>query len=183
MGQWVCTRLASRIHQASKISSNIYFLDNRFYPLAMSQKVCDPWRKQSEAKLSRLCVRRWSKLGTSLALAKKNWPLNSGITNRSWPVLKAESVALTSLSLSFCPAPLDVTLSRFWRSLKSPRSLTTGFESIKILGRNALGVPKMSDLPKQEQLALSTNCATTCRQALRSMMPHLQAKVQEVSKW
>ena len=45
MGLWACIRLAPLGNQTPITLSNIYFLDNRFHPLATSQKVCDAWRK------------------------------------------------------------------------------------------------------------------------------------------
>ncbi len=138
-GHRACTRLAPPLGNQTPITpSNIYFLDNRFHPLATSQKVCDAWRKQSEAKVRRLCARRWSTPGKRQDSARKIWQSNSGITNRLWPVLKAESAELTSLSSSNCRVPSDLTPpSRYWRLSKPPRSPTTRFESKEVLGRSA----------------------------------------------
>src|SRR6056297_403267 len=88
--------------------SYIYFLDNRFHPLATSQKVCDAWQKQSEAQDRWHFARRWSTPGSSLASARRNWQSDSDITSHSWPVSKVESAGLTSLSSSHCPVPLDL---------------------------------------------------------------------------
>ena len=47
MGSLGSIRLAARENQTPITPSNIYFLDNRFHPLATSQKVCDAWQRQS----------------------------------------------------------------------------------------------------------------------------------------
>ena len=47
-----CIRLAPLGNQTPITPSYIYFLDNRFHPLATSQKVCDAWRKTIRSKWS-----------------------------------------------------------------------------------------------------------------------------------
>ena len=128
MGYSESIRLAAHGNSTPITSSNIYFLDNRFHPLATSQKVCDAWQKQSEAKDKWLSAKRWSTLGSERASARKTWRPYSDITNRSWLGSKAANVGSTSSNSSLCRAPLALTRSRFWRSLKPPRNSTTGFE-------------------------------------------------------
>jgi len=130
MGNLGSIRLAAHGNQTPITPSNIYFLDNRLHPLATSQKVCDAWRKQSEAKGRRLCARRWSTPGLSLASARKNWRSNSDITSPSWHVLKVGSAGLTLLSWLFWHALLVLTHLRFWQWLKPPQNLITEFETI-----------------------------------------------------
>src|SRR6056297_542492 len=106
MGNLGSIRLATHGNQTPITPSYIYFLDNRFHPLATSQKVCDAWRKQSEAKDGRLCAKGWSTPGIKQDSARKNWRLNSGITSHSWPVSKVASDGSTLPSSSHYPGPL-----------------------------------------------------------------------------
>jgi len=133
MGNLGSIRLAAHGNQTPITPSYIYFLDNRFHPLATSRKVCDAWREQLEAKGRWHSVGRWLMLGSRQVLARPNWRPSSDVTNPSLPALKAVSAGSTSSSWSSWLAPLALTRSSYWRSLKPPRSPTTGFESNDLL--------------------------------------------------
>ena len=136
MGNLGSIRLAAHGNQTPITPSNIYFLDNRFHPLATSQKVCDAWQRQSEARDRWHSAKRWSTPESRQALDRLNWRLSSDATNPSLPALKAASAESTSSNWSSSPAPSALTPTRFSRSLKPPRSPAIEFE------KNAnLGVP------------------------------------------
>ena len=128
MGQARCSRLAALGMTTAITSSNSYFLDNRFHPLATSQKVCDAWQRQSEARDRWHSARRWSTPASRRASVRRTWPSGSTAINLSWRALKVASAGSTSSNWSSSPAPWALTRSRFWRSFKPPRSPTTEFE-------------------------------------------------------
>src|SRR6056297_2972806 len=128
MGSLGSIRLAARGNQTPITPSNIYFLDNRFHPLATSQKVCDAWQRQSEARDRWHFARHWSTPASRRASVRRTWRSSSSAINPSWRALKAASAGSTSSSWSSLRAPSALTPSRFWRSSKPPRSPTTGFE-------------------------------------------------------
>jgi hypothetical protein len=123
-------RLAPHGNPTPITPSIIYFLDNRFPPLATSQKVCGAWREQSEARDRLPSVRPSSRPASRRASDKRTWRRSSGATNPSLRGLKVASAGSTSSNWSSLPAPLALTHSRFWRSLKLPWSLTIGFEPV-----------------------------------------------------
>jgi len=133
MGHEGCIRLAPHENRTPITPSYIYFLDNRFHPLATSQKVCDAWQIQSEAMGRWHSARRWSTRVKAQAWARTIWRTGSDATNPLLPVLKAVSAGSTLSSWSFWRAPSALTRSKFWRSLKPPRSPTTGFEANELL--------------------------------------------------
>ena len=128
MGHEGCIRLAPHENRTPITSPNIHFLDNRFHPLATSQKVCDAWQIQSEAKGRWHSARRWSTRVRTRAWARTTWRTGSSAINPSWRASKAASAGSTSSSWSSLRAPSALTRSRFWRSSKPPRSPTTGFK-------------------------------------------------------
>jgi len=129
MGNLGSIRLAAHGNQTPITPLYIYFLDNRFLPLATSQKVCDAWQIQSEAKDRWHSARRWSTRVKTRASVRKTWRTGSSAINPSLRESKAANAGLTSSSLSYWRAPSALTRSRFWRSSKPPRSPTTGFEA------------------------------------------------------
>ena len=133
----VCIRLVPHGNSTPITPSNIHFLDNRFHPLATSRKVCGAWREQSEVKGKWHSARRWSTPGSRQALARLNWRRSSDATNPLLPALKAVSAGSTLSSWSSWRAPLALTRLSYWRSLKPPRSPTTGFETGELEHRNA----------------------------------------------
>lgn len=128
MGHWECINLLLNGDQVRILPLLICFLDNEFHSLAMSQQVCDAWRKQPETKVRRLGARRWSRPRIERVSARQNWRSNSDITNHSSHMSKAES-ARSSSSSSLSTVPLGLTLSRYWRSSKPPWSPTTKSEN------------------------------------------------------
>ena len=125
-------RLATHGNPTPITPSLIYFLDNRFPPLATSQKVCGAWREQSEARDRLPSAKLWSRPGSRRASVKRTWRRNSGAINPSWRVLKVASAVSTLSNWSSSPAPLALTYSRFLQSLKPPRRPTIGFEPVGI---------------------------------------------------
>ncbi|QFT48873.1 hypothetical protein FIU97_19955 (plasmid) [Roseivivax sp. THAF40] len=136
MGNLGSIRLVAHGNQTPITHSDIHFLDNRFHPLATSQKVCDAWRKQSEAKGKRPCARRWSTLDPTRDWGKTNWPIGSTVISLWWPASKVASAGSMSSNWSSLPAPSALILSRFWRSLKLPRSPTTEFDLCVVTRRS-----------------------------------------------
>lgn len=173
MGNLGSIRLAAHGNQTPITPSYIYFLDNRFHPLATSQKVCDAWQRQSEAKGKWHSARRWSTRASKRASARKTWRIGSDATNPLLPVLKAVSAGSTLSNWSFWRVPSALIRSSFWRSLKPPRSLTTGFEFSRSDDHSLL----------EDQLA---NIKETRRAVVvNALQPHAairSATVQEVSK-
>ena len=123
----VCIGLVPRGNQTLTTSTNIYFLDNRSHPLATSQKVCDAWPEQSEAKDRKHSVKHWSTPGIEQDRARRIWQSNSCITSPSWSVLKAKSAESTSWSWVLWHALLVVMYLRIWRSSQARQNLTTEF--------------------------------------------------------
>jgi hypothetical protein len=129
MGHWECISLLVRGDQVRIMHPLIHFRECGFHWKATSQKTCGAWRKQSEAKVRRLCVWRCSRSRIKRTSAKQNWQSNADITNHEWYMPKAYRAGSTSLSSSHSPVPLGLTLSRYWRSSKPPRSPTTKSEN------------------------------------------------------
>jgi len=75
MGDLGSIRLAAHGNQTPITPSYIYFLDNRFHPLATLQKVCDAWQRQSEARDRWHSAKRWSTPESRQALDRLNWRL------------------------------------------------------------------------------------------------------------
>ena len=148
MGSLGSIRLAARGNQTPITPSNIYFLDNRFHPLATSQKVCDAWQKQSEAKGRWHSARRWSTRAKAQAWARTTWRTGSSAINLSWRALRAANAGSTSSNWSFWRAPSALTPSRFWRSSKPPRSPTTGFKQFHQSRARELTSPVVNSLPR-----------------------------------
>jgi len=166
MGNLGSIRLAAHGNQTPITPSNIYFLDNRFHRLATSQKVCDAWQRQSEARDRWHSAKRWSTRGSKRDSARKNWRSNSDITSRSWLESKAANAGLTSLSSSLCPVPLDLTRSRFWRSSKPPRSPTTKFERKETLEGAPFGSSHVRPATsRKNSQSTSTKCGMRCKRA------------------
>ena len=149
MGNLGSIRLAAHGNQTPITPSYIYFLDNRFHPLATSQKVCDAWQRQSEAKGKWHSVRRWSTPVSKRALVRKTWQTGSDATSPLLPALRAASAGSTLSSWSSWRAPSALTRSRFWRSLKPPRSPTTGF--IHFMFEHGADFSRCGPLPRGQQ--------------------------------
>ena len=183
MGSFGSIRLAAHGNQTPITPSNIYFLDNRFHPLATSQKVCDAWRKQSEQMASWRSSVRWSTRVKAQAWARTIWRTGSSAINLSWRALRAANAGSTLSSWSFWRAPSALTRSRFWRSSKPPRSPTIEFENNAFLGRTALDVPSQDQFPQGRAVSQRPPCAA-CGSSERLMTPcrKFSATVQEVSK-
>ena len=141
MGDWVCIRLARLGNQTPITPSNIYFLDNRFHPLATSQKVCDAWRKQSEQMASWRSSVRWLMHARTLVSASNSWRRSSFAPSHLWHVSKAASAESTLWNLQFWRGSLALTKMKSCRLSKPPRSPTTRFESKEIFGANRFGCP------------------------------------------
>ena len=148
MGNLGSIRLAAHGNQTPITPSYTYFLDNRFHPLATSQKVCDAWQRQSEAKGKWHSARRWSTRASKRASARKTWRIGSDATNPLLPVLKAVSAGSTLSNWSFWRVPSALIRSSFWRSLKPPRSPTTGFEPFHFSRTRELTSPGVNSLPR-----------------------------------
>ena len=162
MGHWACTRLAALGNQTPITPSNIYFLDNRFHPLATSQKVCDAWRKQSEQMASWRSSVRWLKHVKMRVSASSSWRRSSNATSHLSHVSKVASVVSTLWSLQFWRGSLALTKMKFCRLSKPPRSPTTRFENKEILGRTALDVPMRSELPQGKVFSQHPPIASFC---------------------
>ena len=89
MGNLRSIRLAAHGNQTPITPSYIYFLDNRFHPLATSQKVCDAWQRQSEAMARWRSSERWLKHVSKRVLVSRSWRRGSDATSHLSPVLKA----------------------------------------------------------------------------------------------
>jgi len=148
MGNLGSIRLAAHGNQTPITPSYIYFLDNRFHPLATSQKVCDAWQKQSEARDRWHSAKHWSTPASRRASVRRTWRSSSSAINPSWRALKAASAGSTSSSWSSLRAPSALTLSRFWRPSKPPRSPTTGFEPFHLSRTRELTSPGVNSLPR-----------------------------------
>jgi len=148
MGSLGSIRLAAHGNQTPITPSNIYFLDNRFHPLATSQKVCDAWQRQSEAQDRWHSAKHWSTPASRRASVRRTWRSSSSAINPSLPALKAVNAGSTSSNWSFWRAPLALTPSRFWRSLKPPRSPTTGFDPFHLSRTRELTSPGVNSLPR-----------------------------------
>ena len=133
MGDWVCIRLAAHGNQTPVTPSNIYFLDNRFHPLATSQKVCDAWQRQSEQMASWRSSVRWLMHVRMRVSASSSWRRSSNATSRLWHVSKAASVVSTSWSLQFWRGLSALIKMKSCRLSKPPRSPTTGYEANELL--------------------------------------------------
>lgn len=148
MGSLGSIRLAARENQTPITPSNIYFLDNKFHPLATSQKVCDAWQKQSEAKGRWHSARRWSTRAKEQAWARTTWRTGSSAINLSWRALRAANAGSTSSNWSFWRAPSALTRSMSWRSSKPPRSPTTGFKRFHQSRTREVTSPGVNSLPR-----------------------------------
>ena len=133
MGNLGSIRLAAHGNQTPITPSNIYFLDNRFHPLATSQKVCDAWQRQSEQMASWRSSVRWLKHVKMRVSASSSWRRSSNATSHLWHVSKVASVVSTSWSLQFWRGSLVLTKMKSCRLSKPPRSPTTGFEPNELL--------------------------------------------------
>ena len=148
MGRVGSTRLATHENTMSTTSVSIHFLDNRFHPLATSQKVCDAWQRQSEAQDRWHSAKHWSTPASRRDSVRKTWRSSSSAINPSWRALKAASAGSTSSSWSSLRAPSALTLSRFWRPSKPRRSPTTGFEQFHQSRTRELTSPGVNSLPR-----------------------------------
>ena len=148
MGNLGSIRLAAHGNQTPITLSIIHFLDNRFHPLATSQKVCDAWQRQSEAQDRWHSAKHWSTPASRRDSVRKTWRSSSSAINPSWRALKAASAGSTSSNWSSSPAPSALTPPRFWRSLKPPRSPTTGFEPFHLSRTRELTSPGVNSLPR-----------------------------------
>lgn len=183
MGHRACIRLAALGNQTPITPSNIYFLDNRFHPLATSQKVCDACRKQSGVPGIWPFVGLWSRPEIERVWGRKTWRTGSNAINLSWRALKVASDGSTLSSSSYCLERLASTYPRFWRSSTPPRSPTTRFETKAFLGRTALHAPSRNQLPQGRAVSQHPPHAA-CGASERLMTPcrEFSATVQEVSK-
>lgn len=148
MGNLGSIRLAAHGNQTPITSSYIYFLDNRFHPLATSQKVCDAWQRQSEAQDRWHSAKHWSTPASRRDSVRRTWRSSSSAINPSWRALKAASAGSTSSNWSSSPAPSALTPPRFWRSSKPPRSPTTGFKRFHQSRTRELTSPGVNSLPR-----------------------------------
>lgn len=131
MGGEGSIRLAPHGNPTPITPSLIYFLDNRFPPLATSQKVCGAWREQSEARDRLPSARLLSRPASRQVSVRKSWRQSSSAINPSWRALKAASAGSTSSNWSSSPALWALIPPRCWRSFKQPRSPTIGFEPVR----------------------------------------------------
>lgn len=182
MGHWACTRRAPLGNQTPITPSNIYFLDNRFHPLATSQKVCDAWRKQSEQMASWRSSVRWLMHVRMRVSASSSWRRSSNATSHLWRVSKAASVVSTWWNLQFWRGSLALTKMKSCRLSKPPRSPTTRFENKEFWGAPYWTFSCEVSSFKEEYQPTSTNCVMLCRRGLETRCRDCSAIVQEVSK-
>jgi hypothetical protein len=110
--------------------------------LALSEFLTSYWEEIDDAMFERLWQTEvdavpeftTSKITLICGLLLPIWDrLGSDATNPLLPVLKAVSAGSTLSNWSFWRVPSALIRSSFWRSLKPPRSPTTGFEANELL--------------------------------------------------
>lgn len=115
------------------LSRNIHILDTGFDPLATSRKVCDAWRKRSEAKGRWHSSTRWPMRAIERVFPRKIWLYGSNAINRLLHGSKAGNAGSMWLNSLFSHGPLGSIPRRYWHLLKPPRSPTTAYSSKRFI--------------------------------------------------